>query len=68
MSNDYVVSYKRKLFQILRTNTHLPRPREKVLVRELLDGRIKLLHNDAVLNYTELHVKPRKEELVTLCQ
>lgn len=68
MSNDYVVSYKRKLFQILRTNTHLPRPREKLLVRELLDGRIKLLHNDAVLNYTELHVKPRKEELVTLCQ
>ena len=56
------------LICILKTNTPLPLLREKMLVRELLDVRIKLLHKDVEFNYTELNVKPINKELVILCE
>lgn len=65
VSNDYVVSYKRRLLQITRTARVLPKPRSQVTVRELLDGRIKLLYQNTGLEYVELEKLPHKEELVT---
>ncbi len=65
VSNDYVVSYKRRLLQIKRTARVLPKPRAQVTVRELLDGRIKLLYQNTGLEYVELEKLPHKEELVT---
>jgi len=65
VSNDYVVSYKRRLLQIKRTARVLPKPRAQVTVRELLDGRIKLLYQNTQLEYVELEQLPHKEELAT---
>jgi transposase len=65
VSNDYVVSYQRRLFQITRTGRVLPTPKTRVIVRELLDGRIKLLYQTTELEYVELEKIPHKEELAT---
>jgi hypothetical protein len=65
VSNDYVISYKRRLFQIQRNNRLQPKPKAKVTVRELLDGRIKLLYQNTELEYIELENISRKEELAT---
>jgi hypothetical protein len=65
VSNDYVVSYKRRLLQIKRIARVLPKPRAQVTVRELLDGRIKLLYQNTELEYVELEGLSHKEELTT---
>mgnify|MGYP001354252991 FL=1 len=65
VSNDYVVSYKRRLVQIKRTARVLPKPRAQLTVRELLDGRITLLYQNTELEYVELEQLPHKEELAT---
>lgn len=65
VSNDYVISYKRRLFQIQRNNRLQPKPKATVTVRELLDGRIKLLYQNTELEYIELEKISRKEELAT---
>ncbi|GAB6276127.1 MAG: hypothetical protein SAMD01599839_06670 [Rectinema sp.] len=49
VSNDYVISDKGRLFQIKRTARVLPKPKPRVVVRELLDGRIKLLYQTTEL-------------------
>jgi len=66
VSNDYVVSYHRRLFQITRHNKTLPRPRTQVIVRELLDGRVKLLYQNTELAYVELST-PRQKEALAPC-
>ena len=65
VSNDYVVSYKRRLLQITRTARVLPKPRAQLTVRELLDGRIKLLYQNTQIEYVELEQLPHKEEPAT---
>jgi len=65
VSNDYVVSYKRRLLQITHTARVLPKQKTQVIVRELLDRRIKLLYQNTELAYVELEKIPRKEELAT---
>ncbi len=62
VSNDYVMSYKRRLFQITHTARVLPKPRVQATVRELLDGRIKLFYQTTELEYVELEQRRRKEE------
>ncbi len=63
LSNDYVVSYHRRLFQITRHTKPLPRLKAQVIVRELLDGRVKLLYQNTELAYVELSTPPQKEAL-----
>jgi len=65
VSNDFVVSYKRRLLQIKRTSPSLPKPRGMVLVRELLDGRLKIIYQGKELDVVELEAIPRKEVPVT---
>ena len=43
----------------------LPKPKTRVIVREMLDGRIKLLYQTMELAYVELEKLPHKEELAT---
>ena len=43
ITNDYVVRFECRLFQVLKTNTALPRPRDKVTVQIRLDGTYTIL-------------------------
>ena len=57
LSNDYVIRYENRLFQITKTNKDLPKPKNSIILRELLDGTIKLIFNNKELNFIELDKK-----------
>ena len=55
IGNDWTISYKNRSFQILKANKPLPRPRQKILVREHLDRSITLWNGDKRLKYEEIN-------------
>lgn len=61
VSNDYVIKYENRLFQITKTNKDLPRPKNGIILRELLDGAIKLIFNNKELKFIELEKKSLKK-------
>ena len=54
ISNDYIIRFKARFFQILETNKNLPRTDEKVLVRVRLDNSIHILWKDKPLPVKEI--------------
>ena len=52
VSNDWVVRHDNSLYQILNANKPLPRPKDRILVRTHMDGRIRLLFRGKALAYT----------------
>ena len=51
--NDWVVQYQNRVCQISRDNRVLPKTREKVTVRRLLDGTVQLVYKGQTLRYRE---------------
>ncbi len=52
--NDWTISYKSRQLQIEKKNSILPQPKDKVMVRERLDGSIDLIFKEQKLKYKEL--------------
>ncbi len=66
VGNDWTISYKNRSFQILRANKPLPKPRQKILVREHLDRSITLWIGDNRLKYKEINkIKPVSTRMLT---
>jgi hypothetical protein len=59
VTNDYVVRFECRLFQILKSNKTLPRPKDKVIVRIRLDGTYALVWKGKPLLVEELQI-PKK--------
>ena len=51
VTNDWTIRYQNRIYQVLKDNRLLPRPRAKVVVRTLLDGQIQLLYRDKKLKF-----------------
>lgn len=51
VQNDWTVSHENTRYQILRGNIPLPRPKDRVLVRTHLDGRVQLLFREKTLTF-----------------
>jgi hypothetical protein len=54
VSRDYVIRHECRLFQILKTNKGMPRPKDKVTVRIGLDGSYAILFQGKPLRVKEL--------------
>lgn len=54
MANDWTIRFHRRIFQIGRDNAPRPKPKDKILVRTLLDGTVELLYRDRRLKYCEI--------------
>lgn len=54
VANDWVVRCENRFYQILKRNDPLPRPRQKITVRRLLNGKIQLLHRSKKLVFKEI--------------
>jgi transposase len=54
VTNDWTVRCENRFYQILKRNAPLPRPGDKVIVRRLLDGTIRLLYRDNKLKFKEI--------------
>lgn len=66
VSNDYVVRYENKLFQIHKDNKLLPKTGRKVKVLEWLDSSIHIYFNDKelkIIDITNINVNTKNKEL-----
>ena len=54
VGNDYVIRFETRLFQILKSNKNLPRPKDKVTIRVLLDSNLSILFKGSNLLVKEL--------------
>lgn len=54
VANDWVVRYDNRFLQIRKDNRVLPRSKDKVLVRRLLDGSLQVVHAGQVLRHREI--------------
>jgi hypothetical protein len=59
LTNDYVVRFECRLFQILKTSKTLPRPKDRLIVRIGLDGKVSILWKGKPLPIEELPI-PKK--------
>ena len=60
-SNDYVIRYENRFFQITKINKDLPRSKNSIILRELLDCTIKLISNNNELNFIKIEKKSLKK-------
>jgi transposase len=59
VTNDYVVRFECRLFQICKTNKTFPRPHDKVTVRIRLEGSLSILWNGKALLIEELKISKK---------
>jgi transposase len=59
VQNDWTVSWCNRIFQLDERHQKLALARKKILVSELLDGRIRLTHESRELTWTELPIRPQ---------
>lgn len=62
LQNDWTVRHENRYYQVLKDNTPLPRPKDKILVRAHLDGTVELLYRDKRLTYTAISLKQRCQQ------
>jgi transposase len=61
VSRDFIVSFQKRLFQILPDNSPMPRPKDKVTVRVRLDKTLDLYFKDEKLSVREIPNTTKKE-------
>jgi hypothetical protein len=54
VANNYVIRFENRLFQILKNNKNMPRPKDKVTIRITLDGKTNILWKENKLLVKEL--------------
>jgi hypothetical protein len=64
VSNDWVVRYKNRFFQILR-QSNLPPAKGKVQVQEHLDGSLHLVYRDREVLFKEIDKLPEKRQKIS---
>lgn len=57
VANDYTISYKRRILQLLDTKSVLVRPKDNIKLHEHLDGSISLFARKKSLKFKEIGVK-----------
>jgi hypothetical protein len=57
---DWTVYYETRCLQILKDQTRLPRPKDQVVVRKRLDGRLEILYRGRSLSFQQLILAPRR--------
>jgi hypothetical protein len=57
VQNDWTVRHKNRYYQILKDNTPLPKPKDKILVRTRLDGTVHLLYRAKALAFAPISLK-----------
>ena len=62
VSNDWIIQYKTRVFQIVKKNNPLPYPKTKILVQEWLAGIIHLIYAKKELRFKEIPGKTNEKE------
>ena len=54
VQNDWTIQYENRCYQIARENQPLPKPKDKVIVRILLEGTMHLIYKDKSLAFSSI--------------
>jgi hypothetical protein len=65
LANDWTIRHDNRYYQILKDNKPLPRPKDKILVRQRLDGEFILLYRDKPLEFTSMTPRQFERHLQT---
>lgn len=60
VTNDFTISYQGKIIQITKKQPTIVRPKNWVVVREHLDGKITISIRNNLLNYKEIGMRKKK--------
>jgi hypothetical protein len=60
LTNDYTITFNKRIFQLGRQQQTIIRPKNTIVVRTQLDGSITLYIRNTKLNFQELYAKPVK--------
>lgn len=58
VGNDWTISWRNQTYQIHADNRHLPKSKDKVIVRTSLEGEISILHKDKRIRFSAVGVAP----------
>ena len=62
LQNDWTIRHVNRYYQILKDNTPLPKPKDKILVRTHLDGRIQVLYREKPLAFRTITPEQRQQQ------
>lgn len=65
VNNDFTIWYKRKLFQLEKSQPTTVLRRDKVIIEERMNGEIKIKLRNKYLNFHQIYTKPRQELFIT---
>jgi len=54
LQNDWTIRHENLYYQIGKDNAPLPKPKDKIVVRQLLNGTVQLLYRDRLLRFEAL--------------
>ncbi len=60
VANDWTVRHENVFYQILKGNRPQPQPKDKVIVRTLLDGTVQIVYRDTKLKYKRIDQRPER--------
>jgi len=60
VTNDFTISYKGKIIQLTKNQPAIVRPKNRVAVREHLDGKLTISIRDSLLSYKEIGMRKKK--------
>jgi transposase-like protein len=61
VQNDWTIRHENRYYQIRKDNTPLPKPKDKIVVRTHLDGRIRLLYRNKDLDFRPITLTQRQQ-------
>jgi len=62
LHNDWTVRHENRYYQILKDNSPLPRPKERILVRTPMGGRLQLLYREKLLAFRPISPEELREQ------
>ena len=62
LSNDWTIRFENRIYQILKRNNPLPRPKAKLTVRLLLSGSMQILYKGERLKFKRIATAPTEDD------
>lgn len=60
VTNDFTINYKSRIIQLTKNQPAIVRPKNRVAVREHLDGKLTISIRNSLLNYKEIGMRKKK--------
>ena len=62
VQNDWTIRHENRYYQILKDNAPLPKPKDKIVVRTHLDGRVRLRYRNKDLDFRPITLTQRQQQ------